>query len=47
MLLQRKCRLCGRKVPRTQMTTAQLQAAIRWCYSEIAKLKKEKARRIN
>ncbi len=34
-------RRCGRKVKRTEMTPKQLQASIKWCKSEIAKLQKE------
>ena len=34
-------RRCGRKVKRTKMTSKQLQASIKWCKMEIAKLQKE------
>jgi hypothetical protein len=37
-------RLCGRKVKRQDMSIPQLNAAIRWCKSEIKKLEKEKER---
>ena len=39
------CRICGRKVKRTEMTEKQLQCSIKWCKAEITKLEKELAAR--